>query len=383
MKILFIISNIGNGSGGHFHSLNHISRELSKIFTCKILILGSNNSPVITGNPSYNHTINVNGLNYYKFLKEFKEYVKAESPDILHFFDIFSFNIVRCILNTAKQKICVTKCGGPNPRIFSFVPNIVLFSLENFKWFRNKKKFNKSNIQVIPNRVKNITLDPQYQPIKKNGIDFNFIRICRIGITYMKSIEDSINLIDYLQENGFFHVNLYIVGYIENVDIYNKLVQSTKSKKYIHFITSLEIIKEASRMLYLADVVLGTGRGLMEAASLKIPILTFNSSDRYPILVDSYSFAELFETNFSERGTLKNFDEHENKTKIIRMIEDEKYYQELAHYSGSIFNDHFSIKNVNKLYSIFYSNLILKKKNTFVDILYSFRHIALFLKKNY
>lgn len=381
MKILFIISTIGQGKGGHFHSLNHISRELSKKHECKIITIGPGRSQIISKSPLFLMNLRLKGVHYISFLKQVKEVIKNESPEIIHFFDVYSYNILRFALNPNKQKICITKCGGKNPIWFPFVKNIILFSLENLNWFNNKKRYKKTNIAFIPNRVNRLKLNINYRPIQKKIGDFNFVRICRIGKIYEKSIMDSILLVDKLRDKGYHEVKLFIIGYIEDIDFYNQLTESIKNKTdYIHVITSPEITNEASRMLYLADVVIGTGRGIMEAASLKIPILTLNADDNFPVLVDSTNFIELFETNFSQRGSIKGFDKHDNIAKIERLLTDKKYYHELSLFSEKVFNEYFSIKKINKNYSSFYNKAMLGTKKSFLDILYAIRHILSFIK---
>lgn len=381
MKILFVISNTGEGRGGHYHSLNHISRELAKFHECKIVTIGSGSSPVIFNNPLFLLNVKVTGIKYIHFLKQFKEIIRDESPDIIHFFDVFSYNILRFVLKPKKQNICITKCGGPNPRWFPIVNNIVLFSFENYNWFKNKKKYRNSNISLIPNRVSGLEFNQNYRPIQRKREDFIFVRICRIGKMYQKSIEDSIRLVDYLRYKGYHHVRLFIIGNIQNHDLYNQLTVNTRNKdNYIHIITSPDLTQEASRMLYLADAVLGTGRGIMEAASLKIPLLAFNSEDNLPTLIDSSTFNNLFKTNFSERGSLKRFDKHENIIKIEKMIDDGEYYNELALFSEKIFNKHFSIRAIYSLYNSFYINSVQSSKKSLLDILHALRHVILFLR---
>lgn len=383
MKIVFIISNLGEGRGGHYHSLDHISRELSKIHNCKIVSIGSGSSPVLFNNPFFYRNIELKRKNFFSFLNEYKEIIQNESPDIIHFFDVFAYNVLRFALNSKKQKICITKCGGPNPKLFPYIANIVLFSVENYKWFNRRKKYSKSNIKFIPNRVGALRINHNLNPIEKVNDDFNFVRVCRISETYAKSIEDSINLIDYLRENGYFHVKLFIIGQIVSSDIYNQLKTKIEGKiEYIHLVTSSELTKEASQMLYLADAVLGTGRGVMEASSLKIPLLTFNSKDTFPILIDSLNFNDLFMTNFSERGTSESFNKQDNLLKIRKMIDNKDYYKELSYFSEAIFNKYFSINIVNDLYNSFYNKALMVRKKSFFDIIYSLRHIFIFIKKS-
>ena len=368
MKIFYFISIHSHGRGGHAHSLNHISRKIGEKHDVKIMSIGPGKSDIIESNPHFRKHINYKGFDILKLRRKIRNEIKIFNPDIYHCFDLGSYNIVRLLVSSKKHRIVLNKCGGPNPIEFPYVNNLVLFSKENQEWFEGQNKFKKTNMFLIPNRVIPLELRPDFHPINKEKNDFIFVRICRIGNTYKKSILDSMNLISKLYESNFKKIKLYIIGAVEDEDVlkdlkYNEHVINGR----IVFLTQSEYTSEASKMLYLADAVIGTGRGLMEAASLKKPILAIDKNRNIPVLLDENHFMDAFKTNFSERNTFKDLNTHDNLNNISKLIYDLKYYNEVSSFAYNCFNIYFNINNVNELYFSAYKQSGTSKRKILND----------------
>lgn len=376
MRVLFVIAVLGEGKGGHYHSLNHISREIGKINECSIVSLGPGTSDVLLKNPYFNCKISLNKFNYPLFFKTFNKEVESYNPDVIHFFDMFSYNIMRFSKSLKNRRVAMTKCGGPNPVLYPFIKNLIVFSKENYEWFKKSRKHKNINIYSIPNRVKKIEIRSESKSIEKSSCFFNFVRISRIGETYQKSIQDSINLIVYLKKRGYEKIRLYIIGSLEDDKTLKLLLKQIEGyEDMIQFVTSSDITSEASKMLYLADAIIGTGRGVMEASSLNIPVLTINNQDKYPILIDSSNFEDVFNKNFSERCVIENFNDKENLRKIEKLIEDKNYYQSLSKFSKEKFEKLYDIEKVRDRYSSFYKSVDLYEGLYYRDIPYIVRHL--------
>ncbi len=357
MKILFLISVMGHGRGGHAHSLDHISRQLIKSVDAKIIAIGPGDSPILRKNPIFAGHFHFTGLNIFKLQKKLKQFINQYQPDVLHFFDAVAYNIVRILINTEKYKIIVNKCGGPNPKHYPYVKNLVLFSQENLAWFQKQSKYIKTNIHLIPNRVKTLTADKTFQPINKCSDQFVFMRICRIGAGYKKSIMDSINLIEILKTSKISNVKLYVIGVVEDIDFYRSLESHPLVKDNLVVVLSDSVYTiDASKMLYLADAVIGTGRGLMEAASLGIPLLVINSAGEMPVLLTRDNFYDAFKTNFSERNIFEKFSNEVNLQNITSLIKDKIFYKDNSRFSKEMFDTYFNIEKAEEAYKKVYEN---------------------------
>lgn len=357
MKILFFISACGHGKGGHFYSLNHISRELGKRHDVKIITIGSGYSDILASNPHFLDHFTFNGLNIIRLYKHISKIIKQFQPDIYHFFDVVTYNILRFHIGSKTHKVILTKPGGPNLRFFPFVNSLILFSEEDYYWYIKKKVFKDAHLYLFSNRVKKLEILNLFKSIPKDSDSFNFVRICRIGRGYKKSIQDSINLVLYLRKRGFSNIKLYIIGTIEHQPIFNEIESTIKNQEgVITILTEHQYTKEASKMLYLADATIGTGRGFMEASSLGIPLLTINADDNYPLLVNESNFADVFRTNFSERNRIQSYNSEENLTNIEKMIKEKDYYVYLSKFSLKCFNKHFNVEKVGMAYTKLYRN---------------------------
>lgn len=376
MRILFFITSYSRGKGGHFNSLDHISRELSKDFNIKIILLGKGRSPVIEDNPFYNGKINFNGISLIKFNSEIKNILKIYKPDIIHCFDPDSLLILQSMPATIKYKFVLNRCGGQNPgrRNWIVCDNLVLFSKENYDWFKNNIKYKNSNVHLIPNRVKSIEVDYQLKEENSTNLDnaFNFVRIARIGSkNHLESLWKSIYLIETL--NKKYSVKLYIIGAIEVELEYLELNNYTeKNNLPIEFITD-ERTNKASNLLYLADCVIGVGRSLMEAMSIGIPVLVPVKNSNIPILLKEENFENYLSTNFSQRSIATSEDVNNNIQDIIKLITSDEYYKKNKKLTLELFQKNLSIDNISKLYKNVYDMALINKKKCILypNILYT------------
>ncbi len=373
MRILFIITVRGHGRGGHFHSLNHISNALSKEVEVGICTYGTGNSNVLENNPYFKKHIYYNGKNLYRFQKETHALLLEYQPDILHFFDVSGFVTFNTFIRIKKFNIFLSKCGGPNPTEFPTVNNLILFSEENKKWFDSQNKFNKINIRVIPNRVNPELLKFNFIKSIKKKEAFCFVRIARIGIAYKKSILDSIRLVGELAKDGQ-NVHLYIIGAVQDNKILDELRVKIKGIP-VTLLTDDQFTQKASDMLYLADAVIATGRGIMEATSLGKPILTPAKNSELPILVNSDNFKQFFETNFSERNIASSKCLQSNLALVHQLVEDRTFFKKMSHYSNNVFNENFSTDGGVQKYLDFYNsfNSDTVRMNKWSDFLFKLK----------
>jgi glycosyltransferase involved in cell wall biosynthesis len=381
MKILYFISVHGHGRGGHFHSLNHISKKIGEEHDVKIISFGPGKSDIIESNSHFLRHIDFNGLNIFKLRKIIKQETRKFRPDIYHCFDEGSYNIVRLIIPANKNKLILNKCGGPNPKYFPHVKNLILFSVENQDWFKNQNKYKNTNIHLIPNRVKPLQLNPDFEPIEENSGDFIFMRICRIGHTYKKSIQDSINLISKLLESNIKNVKLYLIGVVQDADVFEKLNNHELIKSgYMVILTESKFTNEASKMLYLADAVIGTGRGLMEAASLGKPLLAIDKNGEIPVLLNKINFDDAFKTNFSERNVFPKLDNSNNIKSITQIINDTLSYNENSSFVLQSFEKYFSLEKAKEAYPSAYNKSKTGKRKLIADLPFILRSILSFYR---
>ena len=346
-KVLYIIYSSTNSSGGgHFYSLDAISKGLSSIIDFKILNLGAVYAKPLR---DVDNTYFINLFKFSFFTKIFSVYsfVKEFEPEVIHAFDFNALFIARSISFFYKAKVVYTKCGGGNGS--NYIPDAdvqILFSKENLDHFH---KYSTTHIPryLLPNRV-NLTkkdeIHIQNFKEKFNLTDkFILLRISRFNSYYDLSFRQSISLLKQALKYNEDAV-LVFVGQIQNEDYFQELQSSVESDLPILFITTDVYTKKASRLIDVADVVIATGRGAMEACSLNKTVFCPLKNTNLPILLNDESIESLTKTNFSERG------KYDDRTKIYDFVWENEFKIDTLKY----FEKYFKVESVINDYKIIY-----------------------------
>ncbi len=376
MKVIFIISSIrktNEGIGGHYYSLLETTKQISKKHKVIVINIGVKPAKSLVGCPHKVYSVIHQGPALLAIYKDVKAIIEEEKPDVLHSFDHIAHYWARLVGARLKIPICLTKCGGVNPIYFSYTKNLILYSQENLKFFSQKKKFIDSNFYLIPNRI--AEFDDDWEAINRieDGIGhyrntFKFLRITRIGDTYLKSSLQLISLVNQLTKDGVACC-LIFVGVVESDECFLQLKQAAGDNCF--FITDSEYTQNAKRLINVADAVLGTGRGFMEAASKSKIMLCPNQHSQNPVLVNEHTFDEAFAFNFSERIKISGFDEQKNVEEIKNIINLAAEKNKLQIFSRKLFEEYFDISEVVEKYDAIYEMLTIEPIRLFDLFLYT------------
>ena len=378
MKIVYFITTVGHGKGGHFHSLNTIANAIGSAQKVHIINIGFKPSDVLD-KMNYEFTfVNFNGYNFISTFIKIKKLIKQLQPDAIHAFDVESFAFSRLFSKSSKQASFLNKCGGSNPKKYFPIPDqLVLFSEENKSYFETNRRYKNTSLTLIPNRVKPVYIDRSRIELFYNTYgktEISLLRIARIGKHYHKSIIQAINLVEWLKSKSLT-IRLVVIGTIQSDVIYNSILDDIKSKQLENDViidTSDKFTHNASELLDIGDVIIGTGRNFMEASSLnKMLLVPYKNSD-YPLLVTDSNFDAIFSTNFSPRTQVDNFNEEDNLEAIYHHL---KTNNRIA--SKSWFESYFNVEKGADTYKNLYLNQDVHKNSnlidTFVNIIYAIK----------
>jgi glycosyltransferase involved in cell wall biosynthesis len=373
--ICYFIFADGAAKGGHYRSLTTIAEAASSTHKCVVINVGYIHSPVIMRSKLESHYIHFNGLNLIMVIKKIKRIVDLEKVTCVHAFDSKSYLVARVLSKQLKIPAIVTKCGGPVPRNYFPIANyITLFSQEDNVYFSKNPRFKSSLVRLIPNRASSFESD---QKMVNHLLDkFNlrnkrvFLRICRIAEYYKKSLFQSINLVKELKEK-FPNIALLIVGNIQSQEVLDEL-RDTSSEEYIFFETEEIITMDAKKIIDVADFVIGTGRGFMEATGKGKVLLTPSKSGEFPVLINENNFEVAFEKNFSERIVFDDVVLKRNFQEIVKLLEDKDKCDQAKRKSVEWFEEHFSIEHAIETYTALYDSLEYKEESK-LDILNHWR----------
>lgn len=375
MKVIYFITNMSHGRGGHFYSLKTTVEGLSSVIEPFIINIGKKHSQIVDTTNAPHKNIYCNGWNSLFTLYNLMRVVQKQKPKILHAFDVDALFFARIISFLLKIPLVYTKCGGANPKSFyPYVNEFILYSQENTKFFQAMPKYNKTNFYLIPNRVSTIKSDDTRIELLREKIDSSkkiFLRIARFAPAYTHSMKQSIDLIEILNQEMSI-AQLVIIGVIHDPASYVEISEYASDKDSIIILNDDIFTVNASEIIGVADFVIGTGRGLMEAASFKKVLLTPVKHAAFPVLINQDNFMNFFHTNFSPRNRLENFNEEKNVENIQKTIINESVYNELSHYSFGVYEKYFNIESSIKDYKNIYNKIKFKREYHIYDFVLHF-----------
>ncbi len=362
MKVLFI-TDVGDqtGIGGHLYSVQALVAALAPRVECVVVSLGCASSPALESLDCPRHRV-VFGSGKLRWAERsrFLEIVQAEKPDVIHAFDPLACALARVAARRFGCGLVLTKCGGPNPAArgprayFPRVDRLVLFSAENERYFRSRRRFRKTRIWRIPNRIGAVAPDSGRIAILRSRLDPArpvILRVGRISPSYGKTAEQSLRLVKRLVADGF-PAQLVFLGAVQDAATEQSIRQTLGADGIL--VTDPDLVAQASAVLDACDLVVGTGRGLMEAAARGRVLLVPTRSGQLPALVDEDNWRPLFDANFSERGEVAAWDEERNYANIRTVLQDSGYRRACSEFSRKLYEEQFALERVLDQYLAIY-----------------------------
>lgn len=377
VKVLFV-TDVGDttGIGGHLYSVQSLVEALSRRVECVVTSLGSMVSPALAALDCPQHRVAfARDILRRAELARFLEIARREKPDVIHAFDPIACAFARVAARRLGCGLLLTKCGGPNPAAraypwsyFPRVPRLVVFSEENEQYFKTRRGFRGTRIWRIPNRIGAVRENPDKVARLRARLDpaqAVLLRIGRISPSYGRTAEMSIRLVKRLVADGI-PVQLVFLGAVQNEAAARSIVDRLGSHGTV--ISDPDLVAQASAVLDAGDLVVGTGRGLMEAAARGRILLLPARSGQLPALVDESNWREFFDANFSERSRVAAWDEERNYANIRRALTDPDYRRQLSEFSRKLYEDQFALDRVLDLYLSIYEEARGPERGRFVDL---------------
>lgn len=362
------------GIGGHLYSLQALVAAMIPRAECRVVALGSARCPAFETLDCPRHQIPF-GKDRLRLreLAQVMDIVRRHRPDVIHAFDVNSCAFARRAARRAGCGLVMTRCGGPNPEgrfprmYFPRVRRLVVFSEENRVFFQTDRRFRRARIWHIPNRIGTVAVaQDRIDALRRQlrpGVPV-ILRIGRISPGYEKTAGQSIRLVKRLAAEGI-PVQLVFVGVVQDA----RTDQAIRAALAGHgeIVSDPEITGQASAILDLGDLVVGTGRGLMEATARgRIALVPTRAGD-LPALLTPDNWESLFRFNFSERSEIQAWDEEQNYAAIRRALTDPAYRQELAAFGRAVFAKHFAMSGALARYLAVYEESRAPEAWQFVD----------------
>lgn len=357
-NILFVIQSnklFNTGLGGHYYSLLTYANILKYKFNVTILHYSNIGYSLLDEQK-------IDNVTYIKKKYKIKYCEYYNYADIVIFFSvILKISKLKKQLLKDKKYVISVKPGGVNPKFYyPFFNEIFCFSSENIQWFHKNYLYkNITKLTLLPNRIerieKNINRLEEFGFIKPQHI--NILRISRINTNYIESFHKTIKLHDLLEEKGFM-VNTVLVGNIKNQVEYKILLKKVENNSNITILTNTKYTNFARELIPAFDIIIGIGRGFMEAVSEKKVVLGLSKSYDFPIIVDQVNYEYFKRYNFSMRNDYFKEKNESELIKILNIIKDLHYRETIQ----SFLHEKFEVDyNANKILLKFHD--IINKKH--------------------
>lgn len=348
-SILFVSFVRVSGVGGHFYSLCSIAKAMSDNNEVLIVNIGSKPSPIIANSGVPYVFLPFDFINYFDTTKAFKELIVQHKIDVIHSFDSQSYIAAYFAAKKMNIPLVLTKCGGKSVsfKYFPKVQDLIVFSQEDYDYYTSQK-YKPEHVALIPNRIPLFNQDKERIEILKRKYHLEgtrvILRIGRFANHYLSTILQSINLAKLLHDQDK-SIRLIIIGIIQSQEVYEQVKHEAEQTDFVYIETDSFYTNNAKELLDISDIVVGTGRGFMEACSCNKIMFAPCIKGELPVLVDDANFNEIFKYNFSPRyNPQKGIDE---------LIIDKLPVSN----SRKWFEDFFSIDAIPLKYSQFYDNL--------------------------
>lgn len=306
-RILYVISAYSGsttGKGGHYYSARDIAAALQAGWSgarLRMLVLGDLLPVAISDSAVPYLHVSPAGKGLLDYCREVLASADDFDPTIVHAYDNKSYFFARLLARRHGAKRFLTKPAGPDPGVtFPHCPDVVFFSEENLAAIRSARWRRTTRLHFIPNRVAFPEPDPERIAALRERIGPGdiLLRICRIGEYHRGSIEQTLALAKLMRAEGI-PVRAVIIGALESQAVFDGLRALAEEGDVL--LTEPSFAAESAALLDAATYVVGTGRGVVEAAMRRRIVFVPVAGSDVPALVTPSGWRALSWANFSAR----------------------------------------------------------------------------------
>lgn len=374
MNILIVFDT--GSVGGHVMSALTTALELKRRGHQVTVISGPGDFvPVLVGDLDYRQIPFVhhyNGRQTYFCLQSWdtiialKEFIFTRKVEMIHAFDARSY-LASFIVAFLWKKIPIscTICGGLSP--YNDLPRLaamIVFSEEQkqklkevFHWPDEQIRVIRTRLNIRKFKEEDFDVFTQYKEIGIDPTKKNIMLISTFLDNKVDALKSTLAVMRTICAK-YHDVNFVVIGgrgdfYNQAQDIGSSINQEIKRKAVIF----TGIIPEASRILRHSFIVFGQGRSAFEGMAFGKPTIVVGETG-YAGTVAPEFIDEIAFNNFSGRNK-KKFVSYEVMVKeLVRLIEDEEYYNSVAVFGRNWVYDNIDIaKGIDKIEAVYGENV--------------------------
>lgn len=308
MRVILICTGGKSEIAGHHFSVRDIAAafEASDIHVDIVLIVSDRNqkSAAFQQVPHHKFETGTVGL---AAVSRLNRLIKTLNPDAVLCFDEFAVRIAILATPFKRELIIAVKPGWVNSNTWTNgVQKFILFTKENFDFYKRTKRYEGVELFYIPNRVAAPAHNELIRGLLIQSIPklkhSSIIVMCpvRIDTNKGKIIESAIQLHRELSENQ--SVELVIIGANQHPYYLEQLKRKYGDHHNIHFCCENFLVTRLSEVIGAADIVVAAGRTVAEALLLGKTTYVVQTDGELPALVGSDNFQQLHYSNFTGRS---------------------------------------------------------------------------------
>lgn len=348
LKICSYFQKIHNRNGGHYYSLNEISKVLDADH--KILVIGDSIPIALQQNPN---VVFKGAALRAPWKVDVKEY--RSSAQLVHSYDPPA-NVLASILSSRwRIPHVATKPGGPAwPKFDPINNNVVVFQESDKDEFIRRVDDPRLNLEVIPQRVSRPSAaihnlpNPFLQAPNHHGI--KILTIARIGSYYESKIRGAIALARAF--NTIAPTTIVVIGTISEPSLADAIMENLAEDKIGVLLTEPRYADNASRYIQFSDVVVGTGRSFVEGLALEKCMFCPISGSNLPTLITNENYEIALRHNFTNRMPSSHFISFDRAPIVGSHADKEKY----DNWCTNVFDRDHSVRSGVKSLVNFYAS---------------------------
>ena len=355
------VSGYNSGTGGLYYSLKETVFALSHKYDITVCVMGNKYPQALMDMSSSIIEIDTDKYTTTEVTRLVYTLLRNGGFHLVHAYDRTTARLVSIAALANGIPLVYTKCGGAiNRSNISFVDRIITYSKRDFESLSIQESSRDNKVFWIPNQVGVINnIDERIDLLRNDLMTYKCIsgntkllmRVGRISEYYRLTLMQGIELVKWLRTKGR-DVCMVVVGTIESERLAQDIKEEGGGSAII--ISDVKYTLNARHLMSLADIILGTGRSLMEGLNANGIVLCPVKGARYPALVTPGNIGDLAIDNFSERSCVNDYSEESNLENVCRTLWDNNYRHELLDFYHNVFDKEYSIyRAVDRLEKIY------------------------------
>ena len=288
-----------------------------------------------------------------KTLKQISNIVERWAAEGIHAFDARSYILASMLGIQTGIAVTCTLCGGITP--YYNIPacgKLIVFSKEQKEKLINVYGWKEDNVEVISTRLdmEQFENNPEAEIealCRKYEIDpakRNIMMITNFLGPKVEAIKYLLKAIPAVLEQ-YPDVSLVMIGsrgdFFREAKEAGEKINKAIGRKAIVFTGA---VMNAQKLLVAGHIVLGVGRSAFEGMAHRKPTLIVGGNG-YAGTVNKDNTEEIWHYNFSGRNNKHEVSPEILKGELIRLLEDDNYYESVRHFGLDFLKSHIDIKS--------------------------------------